>query len=356
VDSPAPQTFRRAPNRLNLSIRAGNAREFELWRSAYASLYEMDAASPATRSSFSAGLTSYNLAPLVMIDGYSAAETLERTARTIARSNIDHIGLVVRSQGGFGLDVEGRATEVHTGDICVLDMTRRSTLRSTDYRSLTLVLPRSLLEPHVADIDALHGRILRRASALNAMLTAHMRQLYEQAPSLALPDIHAVAQGTAAMVAAFAGASSDGREMIARVAAGASLKACRKVIDANLHDPWMGPEFLCKTLGVSRAKLYRMFEQLGGVTLYIQRRRLARAYRIIVDPAHAHERVSAIAVRCGFGNVSAFNRAFRQAYGMSPTELRIASVSGELDATELVGDRAFRTMGRWLHGEDAIEA
>lgn len=84
----------------------------------------MDAESPTARSAFSAGLTSYNLANVVIIDGRSSAETLERNARTLARSNIDHISLTVRSQGGFGLDIEGRATEVHTGDICVLDMPR----------------------------------------------------------------------------------------------------------------------------------------------------------------------------------------------------------------------------------------
>ncbi|QKD05409.1 helix-turn-helix domain-containing protein [Mesorhizobium loti] len=355
MDSPTPQ-MRRAPNLLNLHIHAGDAREFELWRSAYAPLYEMDAESPTARSAFSAGLTSYNLANVVIIDGRSSAETLERNARTLARSNIDHISLTVRSQGGFGLDIEGRATEVHTGDICVLDMTRRSTLRSTDYKSLTLVLPRTLLEPHVADLDTLHGRILPRDSALNTMLAAHMRLLYAQAPALMLPDIHAAAQATAAMVAAFAGPSSDGRDMIAQISAGASLKACRKMIDANLHDPWMGPEFLCNKLGVSRAKLYRMFEPLGGVTLYIQRRRLMRAYRFTIDPAYAQERISAIAIRCGFGNVSVFNRAFRQAHGMSPTELRAASLSREMHDTELVGDRAFKTMDRWLRGEGVAAA
>ncbi|MEZ2329716.1 helix-turn-helix domain-containing protein [Mesorhizobium sp. RCC_202] len=351
MDSPAPQTARRAPNRLNLSTQAGNTREFELWRSGYAPLYDMDAESPAARSSFSAGLTSYNLAPLVMIDGYSSAETLQRTARTIARSSIDHTSLTVRSQGGFGLDAEGRTTEVHTGDICVLDMTRRSTLRSTDYKSFSLVLPRTLLEPHVADLDALHGRILPRGSALNTMLAAHMRLLYEQAPALTPSEIHAAAHATAAMIAAFAGASSDGRGLIAEVAADASLKTCRKLIDANLHDPRLGPEFLCDQLGVSRAKLYRLFDQLGGVILYIERRRLMRAYRFIVDPAFAQERISAIALRCGFSNVSAFNRAFRQAYAMSPTELRAAALGGELYETDLVGDRAFSTMERWLHGE-----
>jgi len=354
MDSPAPHTVRRAPNRLSLSVRAGNARDFDMWRSGHAPLYEMDAESVVARSSFRAGLTSYNLANLVIIEGYSSAETLDRTARTIARSNIDHISLTVHTQGGFSLDAEGRATELRTGDICVLDMTRRSRLRSSEYKSLTLVLPRTSLEPHVADLDALHGKILPRSNPLNAMLTAHMRSLRAQAPSLAMAEIHAAAQGTTALIAAFAGASSDGRETIAHVAARASLDACRRMIEANLNDPRMGPEFLCAKLGVSRAKLYRMFEPLGGVTLYIQRRRLMRAYRMIVDPAHAHERIGVIAARCGFDDVSVFSRAFRQAHAMSPTELRIASSSGEPDRTELLGDRAYATMGCWLHGVEAM--
>lgn len=353
MEPPASQTIRLAPNKVSLSVNAGNAREFDLWQSGHSPLYEMDAESVTARTSFCAGLTGYNLADVVIIDGYSSAERLQRTAQTIARSSVDHIGLTVYSEGGCGLDIEGRAAEVHPGEVFFIDMTRRSALRTPDYKSLTLVLPRTLLARHVADLDSLHGKILPRTSPLNEMLAAHMRTLYAQAPALDFPDMHSAARGTAALIAAFAGASTDGREMIAQVAAGTSLETCRRMIDANLHDRDMGPEFLCKKLGVSRAKLYRLFEPLGGVSQYIQQRRLMRAYQIVVDPAHAHERISTIATRCGFTNISAFNRAFRQTHGMSPTELRIVSTSAERDDAELSGDRAFRTMKRWLHGPDA---
>lgn len=353
MEPPSSGTIRPAPNRLTLSVNAGNAREFDLWQSSYSSLYDMDAESAAARSTFQAGLTSYNLANVVIIEGYSSAETLKRTERTIARSNVDHIALVVRLEGGFGLDVEGRTAEVHTGDVCFLDMTRRSTLRASDYRCLTLVLPRTLLAPNVTNLDDLHGRILPATSPLNTILTGHMRTLYAQAPSFGSSDVYTVARGAAALVAAFAGASSDGREMIAQAAASASLQTCRQMIDANLQDSTMGPEFLCKKLGVSRAKLYRMFEPLGGVSQHIQQRRLMRAYHMLADPAHAHERISTIAMRCGFNNISVFNRAFRQAHGMSPTELRISAAGTERGDIRLSGDRAFRTMELWLSGMSA---
>jgi len=353
MEPPASRTTRRSPNKVSLSFNGGNAHAFDDWRSGYSPLFEMDAESLAARTSFRAGVTAYNLADVVIIDGYSSATTLQRTAQAIARSTVDHIGLTLHSEGGCSLDIEGRAAEVHPGEIFFLDMTRPSALRTSDFKSLTLVLPRTLLAPHVADLDSLHGKILPGASPLNQMLAAHMRMLCAQAPTLDLPNMHAAARGTAALVSAFAGASVDGRELISQVAVSASLETCRRMIDATLHDPALGPEFLCNRLGVSRAKLYRMFEPLGGVSQHIQQRRLMRAYRMIVDPTHARERISAIATRCGFTNISVFNRAFRQAHGMSPTELRIASTRAELGDAELSGDGAFRTMKRWLHGPDA---
>ncbi|MFZ5673798.1 MAG: helix-turn-helix domain-containing protein [Pseudomonadota bacterium] len=351
---PESQSIRLAPNKVSLSVDAGNAREFDLWRAGYSPLYEMDAQSAAARASFRAGVTGYNLADIVLISGYSSAATLQRTVRTIARSNVQHISLNVYSEGGCALDIEGHATEVRPGDAFFIDMTRRSTLRTSDFKSLTLILPRTLLAQHVAGLDSLHGKVLPGKTPLNEMLAAHMRMLYAQASSLDYPDMHAAARGTAALVAAFAGASVDGRELISQMAVSASLDTCRRMIDATLHHPALGPESLCNRLGVSRAKLYRLFEPLGGVSQYIQQRRLMRAYRMIVDPIHARERISTIATRCGFINISAFNRVFRQIHGMSPTELRIASTCAGRENAELSGDGAYGTMKRWLHGPDAM--
>lgn len=153
----------------------------------------------------------------------------------------------------------------------VLDMTRQSSLRAPRYRSLSLVLPRALLAPLVADLDALHGRILQRSTALNAMLTRHLRALYDEAPGLAAKDAGAAAHGTAALVAAFAGASVHGRGMIEQASAGTSLQAARRLIEANVPEPDLGPEFLCQRLGMSRAKLYRLTNSLRASSARLTR-------------------------------------------------------------------------------------
>jgi AraC-like DNA-binding protein len=88
------------------------------------------------------------------------------------------------------------------------------------------------------------------------------------------------------------------------------------------------------------------------VRRYIQQRRLTGAYQRLTDPVHASERIGTIAAGYGFGNDSAFSRAFRETYGMSPTDLREASRSGKPADLSCGRDREFITINRWLLGLD----
>jgi AraC-like DNA-binding protein len=336
--------------RADLWVTRGNAREFELWRDGLRPLFAMDALDAASLSSFTVEATSYQFSDVAIVSGRSSAALFQRAPLTIARGGHDHICVLVYTEGGCSLDVEGRATTVQAGDICFLDLSRPVTLRMPDYASLTLILPRATLEPYVADLDALHGRILRKSHPLNAMLVSHLQALFAQAPSLNAADGAIAAKGTAALIAAFAGASDDGRDVIARSNSAATLRAFRQHIEKHLGDLDLGPESLCHRFGVSRATLFRAFEPMGGVRRYILQRRLARARRLIVDPAAAHRRVGSIALQCGFGNTSVFSRAFQRAFGLSPTDMRAAQESGELSEAAFSGDEGFASMGRWLLG------
>jgi len=340
--------------RLDLSVTPGNAHEFDLWRSGMSPLFTLDAPDAETRSAFGVQLTSYQFADVALVSGSSSAATFERRAPLIARSGLDNICLLVYAEGGCALDIEGRAAEVHAGDVCFLDLSRPSSLRAPNYESLTLILPRAALQPHIADLDDLHGRILQKSNPLNAMLVGHLRTLFAEAPALNAADGRMAANGTAALVAAFAGPSDIGRDTIARSESATSLLTFRRFVETNLHDPELGPEFICRKLGVSRAKLYRAFEPVSGVSDYIHQRRLTRARQLITDPAYAHQRIGVIAAQCGFGNSSVFSRAFRQAYGIPPSEWRVAFERAELGDASYYGEAGFGTMSRWLLGLDIV--
>ena len=78
---------------------------------------------------------------------------------------------------------------------------------------------------------------------------------------------------------------------------------------------------LAREAKLSPYHLLRTFEQLTGVTphQYILRARLRKAaVRVAEEPA----KILDIALDCGFGDVSNFNRAFRAEFGLSPRAFR----------------------------------
>ncbi|MEZ5827223.1 MAG: helix-turn-helix domain-containing protein [Hyphomicrobiales bacterium] len=317
-------------------------------------MFALDVRDPTDRASFAFDSTSYSFGNLSVSSSTSSPSEFNRSPQVIARSGIDHLLVQTYLGGGYFLEADGREVEVKTGDVCIVDFTRTSRLQTTSFSQLSVVFPRSVMESLIPDVDVLHGLVLPRGTPLNTILVSHLRTLLAQAPGLSLEEGRAAARGTAALIAAFAGPSTDGRDAAAQALAMASLRTLRRVVEANLDNPELGPNFLMRHGGVSRATLYRLFEPLGGVRNYIQQRRLMHAFQTICDTAMHKERIGVIARRCGFTGDAVFSRAFRNAYGMSPSEVRDTAKLGYLDAqdSEHRSGGSFWELNRWLLGLD----
>ena len=92
-------------------------------------------------------------------------------------------------------------------------------------------------------------------------------------------------------------------------------------IERNLSDMSLSAETILRSFGVSRASLYRMFEDHGGVRTYITRRRVARAVLELEDDPHTRGRMRQAAERWGFSSQPNFNRTIQRVFGTSPSGL-----------------------------------
>jgi AraC-like DNA-binding protein len=81
---------------------------------------------------------------------------------------------------------------------------------------------------------------------------------------------------------------------------------------------------MSRDAGVSPYHFLRTFERLTGVTphQYVLRARLREA---ALRVASREDTILDIALQCGFGDVSNFNRAFREEFGLSPRAYRLRS-------------------------------
>jgi AraC family transcriptional regulator len=94
------------------------------------------------------------------------------------------------------------------------------------------------------------------------------------------------------------------------------LRSIEQGLDASLTLGTLAGE-----AGLSRYHFLRTFERLTGLTphQYLLRSRLREAAtRLAVEPV----KITDIALDCGFGDVSNFNRAFRAEFGVSPRGYR----------------------------------
>jgi len=96
------------------------------------------------------------------------------------------------------------------------------------------------------------------------------------------------------------------------------------VVRKYLRSPALGPRLLCRSLRMSRSKLYRLMDAEGGVVRYIQRQRLLEAYALLSDPS-VDLPITAIAEDLCFADTSGFSRAFRREFGATPNDVRAAS-------------------------------
>ncbi|MFC7327395.1 AraC family transcriptional regulator [Marinactinospora rubrisoli] len=95
----------------------------------------------------------------------------------------------------------------------------------------------------------------------------------------------------------------------------------------NLGAADLKPSTIAAAHHMSLRSLHRLFQRNGnGVTVaeYVRSQRLTRARRDLADPRNAGRPVQAIAARWGFSRPADFTRAFRSAFGPTPTEYRHA--------------------------------
>ena len=98
-------------------------------------------------------------------------------------------------------------------------------------------------------------------------------------------------------------------------------RAILAYVEANLQSATLSVDSILANFGTSRASLYRMFDDEGGVRNYITRRRLLRALIEIAQNPKRRGQIHAAAERWGFSSDANFNRTVRRHFGMSPGTL-----------------------------------
>ena len=153
------------------------------------------------------------------------------------------------------------------------------------------------------------------------LLSDYLLLLNRSLTELSVAEVPHVVEATRCLIAACLAPSRDRFAEAQKPIDTVVMERARRFIGRRLADPDLTPEMLCAELGVSRSRLYRLFESLGGISAYIRRQRLLKTRDALSDSSDRRS-ISRIAEEWGFTDPSAYSRTFRHEFGMSPSEAR----------------------------------
>jgi AraC-like DNA-binding protein len=247
--------------------------------------------------------------------------------RTHARMNDGDFTFARATRGGFTFIGEREDATFGGGDAALLPNNGVGTIAVSHGDPVTTMrVNGAMLRAAIPDIE---GRLVNRLRADNAPLRLAVGYLESVLRCEALdPALGYVAHSH--IVDLLALGLDPTRHTLERAKAGAlpaaRLAALRADVTAHLAAPGLSPETVARRQGVSKRYLHRLFEQSGvSFSSFVTEQRIKHAIKMLLDPACAAMRIGDVAHAVGFGDLSTFNRAFRQRFGTAPSELRARS-------------------------------
>jgi AraC-like DNA-binding protein len=198
----------------------------------------------------------------------------------------------------------------------------RNVLHLSDYRTISLSIPRSALRPRLRDVDAALARPLPGELAVQQLLLGYVR-LLQQEPLTSAPELRELATNHVYDLLAVAlGATRDAAEIAKKGGVRAArLAAIKQNIRENLSRVTLADITVRHRLTPRYVQM--LFEEEGTTfTEFVLEERLVHARRMLASPRSAGRKITDIAYTCGFGDISYFNRRFRRRFGSAPGEVR----------------------------------
>lgn len=254
-----------------------------------------------------------------------------RDAARARRDSFDHFILRVLRRGQGRLRHASFGATTQPGELVLFSMHETWNVEWDDAEWVSLCIPRDLDLLLTAGLAALPSGLLKGSGA--GLIADIVLALPARAAAARADELPVLARAVHAAIGACLLSGTSLPTIPAADAAISPVKErVRRAILRSIGSPRLTPERLAIAAGVSRSSLYRLFEAEGGVARYVQHVRLSLAHAALRDPLQSDKSISAIAEAHGFPAPPDFSRAFKAAYGTTPSAVRAAQAVGPAEA------------------------
>ncbi|MDF1731471.1 MAG: helix-turn-helix domain-containing protein [Minwuia sp.] len=322
--------------------------QFGIWKESIAVIFDVDAPRSALQDGFEARIHATMLGPMMLARCQTRAQMFTRGAGRISQDGLDHYMIQFFETGAQRIVAGSLEIDHPAATMLVYDLAREMHATTDTFSNLSLIIPRELLSERLIAPDDQHMRHFTRQQPTVAILWDFLRGAMSHAGKMSLSEAENLGAAALTLVAACLNAEHDENLPQEQLRNLGRMTAVRRLIQTHLAEPDLTPEWLAAEAGMSRTVLYRMFEPMGGITGYIREARMRRALQQLLSPQHQHRSLLEIALMHGYGSDTAFGRAFKKRFGITPSEVRDGQMPGPGHAGSIDHDRLDRQYEGWL--------
>ncbi len=190
------------------------------------------------------------------------------------------------------------------------------------YTKLIVSIPRPLLRDRIAGVEHCTALRIPGDSGIGAVAGNIIRSTLSQTNQLTTPEFSALSEYSLDLLTLALAAVRPEKFNLSK-SRSLTLNRIKAYIEGHLSDSDINPTIVANSVGLSPRYINTLFkDEETSLMRYILQRRLENCRKELLDPVHIGDRISVIAFRWGFNDLSHFSRVFKQRYDYSPKDYR----------------------------------
>lgn len=233
----------------------------------------------------------------------------------------DNYLAVLLLSGRYMLAQDGRETFLQPGEMTIYDATKPHSIHCPERFSKVIVsIPRKLMRERLSGVELCTARKVSGQAGIGSVATNLIQSITSQLNQIEMAAFNRLSEGALdALVMALA-TTRPQRYELSR-SRSFTLHQIKSFVERHLTDPNLTPDLIAQAVKCTPRYINMLFQDENtSLMRYVLARRLNHCYDALANN-HQSQRISDIAFKWGFNDLSHFSRAFKQAFDATPTEV-----------------------------------
>lgn len=238
-----------------------------------------------------------------------------------ADSQANYLAVLLLS-GRYMVAQDGREAFLQPGEMVIFDATKPHLIHCPAAFSKVIVsVPKQMLRERLPGVELCTARTISGQSGVGlvtANLIASITDQVKQMETTVFNRLSEVALDS--LTLALTTARPERYELSG--SRSFALYQIKSFIERNLTDPALTPDVVAQAMKCTPRYINLLLQDENtSLMRYVLARRLKHCYDALTEKNNQHQRISDVAFKWGFNDISHFSRTFKQAFDATPTEI-----------------------------------